>query len=203
MIGRLTGDIVDEGEDGALVVDVQGVGYEVFVPLGTRGKLAQEGPVTLHIHTHVREDQLVLYGFPSGDDRRVYRLLLGVNGVGPKVALAVLSKLDAHGLAEAVARQDRAAFKGVSGVGKKTAERLLLDLRDKTIVTGAPKVSAVAAMAGGPAVPLEGSVAQAVGLAVGMGYKRDDVERLAAVMDDDLQGLHVDKALRELLKNLG
>ena len=163
---------MEEHEDGAFTIDVAGVGSEVHAPLGTRGRLG-EGPVTLSIHTHVREDAITLFGFATADDRRVFRMLLGVTGIGPKVALALLGHLDAHALATAVARQDPAAFKGVPGVGKKLVERLLLDLRDKPLALGAPPP----ASAKSGAAPLGDVPTAVVSALVNMGYKRAEVER--------------------------
>jgi holliday junction DNA helicase RuvA len=171
MIGSLRGTIVEEHEDGTFTVDVGGVGYEIHAPLGTRGRVGV-GEVTLSIHTHVREDAITLFGFASPSDRRVFRLLLGVTGIGPKVALAILGHLDAHALATAVARQDPSAFKGISGVGKKLVERLLLDLRDKPLVAGAP-----ASTPASPRAPAEDASSAVVSALVNMGYKRAEVER--------------------------
>src|SRR5204863_148839 len=105
------------------VLDVNGVGYELFVPLTALGRLAHgTEAVTLHVHTHVREDALVLYGLATLDDRAAFRTLLGVSSVGPKIALAILSQMTGTELARAVATEDPGAFKGISGVGKKIAE---------------------------------------------------------------------------------
>ena len=95
MIGRLRGSIVQQGLEGLLILEVGGVGYEVFVPLGTVGRLPEggEGEAVLHIHTHVREDALVLYGFDTAEDKAAFRALLTVNSIGPKLALAILSSL--------------------------------------------------------------------------------------------------------------
>src|SRR5690349_9870494 len=132
MIGRVRGVVAERGEDGSCVIDVGGVGYEIFVPLGTLGRLPlPPAEVTLHVHTHVREDALVLYGFASLDDRAAFRTLLGVAGIGPKMAIAILSALDASELAAAVQSGDTARLRGIPGVGKKTTERLVLELKDK------------------------------------------------------------------------
>ena len=106
MIGRLTGKVVSQA-DGAAIVDVHGVGYEVQIPLGTIGRVAHDadGRVTLHIHTHAREDALILFGFASEADRLAFRTLIGVSSVGPKTALAVLGSLPAEALARAIAQR--------------------------------------------------------------------------------------------------
>src|SRR5215469_16528161 len=125
MIGRLAGKVVAQEADGSIVLDVAGVGYELATPLGTLGRVRPDDrdQVTLWVHTHVREDALALYGFADEGERFAFRTLLGVSNVGPKIALAVLGALPAAELALAVAKQDLASLKGISGVGKKIAER--------------------------------------------------------------------------------
>ena len=114
-----------------MLLDVAGVGYELSVPLSAIVKLKTDLETSFFVHTHVREDALILYGFEYDDDRSAFRTLLSVSGIGPRVALNVVSHMNAAELAEAVAREDRRAFKSISGVGKKTVERLLIDLKDK------------------------------------------------------------------------
>src|ERR1700761_2343613 len=115
MIGRLTGKVIAQEADGAIVLDVGGVGYELSAPIGTLGRARADdaGRVTLWVHTHVREDLLALYGFADETERAAFRALLGVSNVGPKIAVAVLGALPAAELAQAVARQDLAALKGI------------------------------------------------------------------------------------------
>jgi Holliday junction DNA helicase RuvA len=133
MIGRLTGRILAEEPDGAVVVDVGGVGYELLAPLGAvgRAKVEEDGRLTFFVHTHAREDALTLFGFASDADRAAFRMLIGVSNVGPKTGLAVLSALPANDLATAIAAKDVAQLTRIPGIGKKTAERLVLELRDK------------------------------------------------------------------------
>ena len=132
MIGRLTGKVVAQEAD-VLVVDVGGVGYELLVPLGTVGRAHTDhgGAQTFYVHTHVREEALQLFGFATEVDRTAFRTLIGVSNVGPKTAIAVLSSLPAMELARAVQSKDVGRLTSISGVGKKTAERLVLELRDK------------------------------------------------------------------------
>ena len=131
MIGRLEGVLAEKAPD-ALVLDVGGVGYELRVPLSTFMELPDPGKtVRLEVHTHVREDTLQLYGFLSPEERLGFRLLIGIAGVGPRVALAILSGLPVKRLLLAVRRKDVASLTGVPGVGPKTAERILIELRDK------------------------------------------------------------------------
>jgi Holliday junction DNA helicase RuvA len=131
MIGRLRGVLISKNAPFVLM-DVNGVGYEVEVPVSTLSALpSADHPLELHTHLVVREDAHLLYGFASLHERNAFRMLLKVSGVGPKLALALLSGLSVSELAGVVVRQDVTRLTRISGVGKKTAERLLLELRDK------------------------------------------------------------------------
>ncbi|MGH9884271.1 MAG: Holliday junction branch migration protein RuvA, partial [bacterium] len=133
MIARLEGLVVEKSPE-CVVLDVQGVGYEVRVPLSTFFELPDEGKlVRLRIHTHVREDAFSLFGFLSETERALFRLLLATSGVGPKLALSILSGLPVRKLAAALRAGDLATLTGIPGVGKKTAERMVLELRDKVL----------------------------------------------------------------------
>ena len=131
MIGRLTGRLATKSTDHVLL-DVGGVGYFVHIPLSTFYELPEaESPASLWIHTHVREDTLALYGFLTERERSLFLLLLGVAGIGPKVALTVLSGIPPAELVEALRKQDVRRLVAVPGVGKKTAERMVLELTEK------------------------------------------------------------------------
>jgi len=131
MIGRLTGMLVEKNPP-QITLDVQGVGYEVDVPMSTFYNLPAVGErVSLNIHMVVREDGQFLYGFAAEGERSVFRQLLKISGVGARIALAVLSGMSVSDLAQAVATQDAGRMTRIPGIGKKTAERLLLELRDK------------------------------------------------------------------------
>jgi holliday junction DNA helicase RuvA len=131
MIGRLSGILLEKNPP-QLLLDVQGVAYEVDVPMSTFYNLPQNGePVTLFTHLVVREDAHLLFGFGSENERRAFRQLLKVNGIGARIALAVLSGLSVAELAQAIAMQESGRLTRVPGIGKKTAERLLLELKDK------------------------------------------------------------------------
>jgi Holliday junction DNA helicase RuvA len=141
MIGRLSGKIVEKTGDGA-VVDTGGVGYDVTLPVSALAALPALGePVTLWIHTHVREDELKLIGFASGRDREAFRELIKVNGVGPKVALAVVGALPAAELGRAIDAGDVKRLSAIPGIGKKTAERIVLELGGKLTRGGEEKVA--------------------------------------------------------------
>jgi Holliday junction DNA helicase RuvA len=136
VIARLKGTLVEKSVT-LSVIDVSGVGYAVLHSLYTFEALPAPGnPVSLLTHLHVREDALQLYGFSTADERRLFELLLGVSGVGPKVALAVLSGLAPASFARAIADENLAALTRIAGVGRKTAERIVIDLRDKLAPAG-------------------------------------------------------------------
>ena len=131
MIGFLRGRIADK-QPNLLIVDVQGVGYEVHVPLSTfydAGEVGDE--ITLRIYTHVREDALQLYGFLTELERQLFERLISVSGIGPKLAVSVLSGMDPREVLSAVQRGDVARLTGIPGIGKKTSERIVLELRDR------------------------------------------------------------------------
>jgi Holliday junction DNA helicase RuvA len=131
MIGRIHGKLLEKHPP-QIVIDVHGVGYELDVPMSTFYQLPATGAeVTLHTHLVVREDAHQLYGFASESEREAFRQLLKISGVGARTALAVLSGLSVHDLRDAVASQDGGRLTKIPGIGKKTAERLLLELRDK------------------------------------------------------------------------
>lgn len=132
MIGSLRGLLLDRSAKGEVLVEVGGVGYRVQVPTSAHSQLGELGsPVFLHVHTHVREDALVLYGFPSADERVAFEALLGTHGIGPAVALNILSVHSPSALRRAVAGDDVDALTLVPGIGKKTAARLLLELKSR------------------------------------------------------------------------
>jgi Holliday junction DNA helicase RuvA len=169
VIARLEGVLAEKAPE-LVVLDVHGVGYEVRVPLSTFFELPDEGKtVRLHIHTHVREDALQLYGFGSETERVLFKLLIATSGVGPKLALAILSGLPAGRLVGALRAGDLAALVGVPGVGKKTAERIVIDLREKAHaldVAARPELAA----------PPDGAAAAESALC-NLGYARPQAER--------------------------
>lgn len=151
MIGRLSGRLLEKLPP-HLLLDVQGVGYEVDAPMTTFYQLPAVGEtVTLHIHQVVREDALLLYGFASRAERETFRQLLKVSGIGAKIALAILSSLSADELALAVAGENVARLSKVPGIGKKTAERLILELRGKLGVAASDSPAALPMQAGNDA----------------------------------------------------
>jgi holliday junction DNA helicase RuvA len=189
VIARIEGVLVEKTPD-AVVIDVNGVGYELRVPLSTFFDLPDEGKtVRLRVHTHVREDALLLYGFGTELERTLFRLLIGASGVGPKLALAILSGLPVDKLVAALRQGSLAALVGVPGVGKKTAERIVVELRDRVagIETSATPVTA----------PKDDVGAQAESALVNLGYPRAHAEK---AVQRALSALDESPGLESLIK---
>jgi holliday junction DNA helicase RuvA len=197
VIGRLSGKVVADDPGGALVLDVHGVGYELLTPVGTRGRADAGADLTvLYVHTHVREDALDLFGFASELERRVFRLLIEVPNVGPRTALNVLSALPTSELADAVHAADVARLCRVPGIGKKTAERLVLELKEKL-----PKLADRVRPAEAP--PARRDDAQRlVGALTNMGYRAAEAERAVKSLGDRVGKEPVADLLREALAHL-
>ncbi|MBM4359107.1 MAG: Holliday junction branch migration protein RuvA [Deltaproteobacteria bacterium] len=192
MIGRLTGRLLESEPDGTVLLEVGGVGYEVTTPVGAIGRAAVSGDaLTLHVHTHVREDALELFGFASATERSAFRALLTVSHVGPKLALAVLGALDVAELAAAIDREDLTSLKKIPGVGLKTAQRIALELKGKLGVVAADAVAPRRAKIPEPATGPKGQLTDAL---VRMGWKLPEVERAVSTLPD------LDRPLGELLR---
>jgi Holliday junction DNA helicase RuvA len=196
VIGRLTGRVVNEEPD-LVVLDVGGVGYEITVPLGTIGRAQQDdaGRVTLFVHTHVREDALALFGFASEADRSTFRTLINVPNVGPKTAITILSQVSFDDLARAVSNNDVKRLTAVQGVGKKTAERLVLELKDKLKASPIAPTSPTAPTARKPSGQGE-TLHDAL---VRMGYRPIEAERAVAAIGDRVEAQPIGQSLREAL----
>lgn len=172
MIALLRGQVIDKHPD-RLIVDVHGVGYEVHVPLSTYYNVGEEGAeVSLRVHTHVREDALQLYGFLTTLEQQVFERLLGISGIGPKLALAVLSGIESSELIGSVQRGDVARLTRIPGVGKKTAERIVLELKDRLSQFAIAPASTTAALS--PHDRLKDDVVSAL---VNLGYHRPLAEK--------------------------
>jgi Holliday junction DNA helicase RuvA len=192
MIGSLRGSLGARTASNEVLVEVGGVGYRVAVTTSTAAGLGPAGsPVFLYVHTHVREDALVLYGFAHDDERRCFEALLGAHGVGPALALAILSRLSPATLSTAVLEDDVATLCDVPGVGRKTAARLLIDLKSRLEL---PDLSA-AEVDGGPASARNETRAALAEL----GYSPDEIR---AALDGLDQGLGVEELLKQALREL-
>lgn len=183
MIGRLFGEVLEK-QPPQLLIDVNGVGYEVQCPMTTFYRLADmDGKVILHTHLAVSETAQQLYGFFDPRDRRLFRLLIKVNGVGPKLALSILSGMEADDFVRRVMEGNTVALTKLPGVGKKTAERLLIDMRDRlvdfdssAVPKSATELNAVAEVPSQNAV-----IAEAESALVALGYKPTDASRMINV----------------------
>jgi Holliday junction DNA helicase RuvA len=196
VIGSLRGTLADRPGTGEVIVEVHGVGYRVSVPATALAGLGAPGSdVFLHVHTHVREDAIVLYGFPHADERRCFEALIGAHGVGPSLALAILSSLSPAALSTAVLEDDSDTLCLVPGVGKKTAARLMLELKarlDLPVLDGGPSDHGATGSARG----------EARAALVELGYGPDEI---AGALDGLDTGAPVEElvrsALRELVRN--
>ena len=170
MIAHLRGRLISKHPNQA-IVEAGGVGYDVTITVPTFSELPAGGTeVALHIHTHVREDALALYGFLRAEEKQLFEKLIMVSGIGPKLAITILSGMPADAMVAAIRGNDVAALTRIPGIGKKTAERMVLELRDKLEAFG---VAAVAAAAS----PVEEDVISAL---VNLGYQRPLAERALA-----------------------
>lgn len=181
MIGWLRGRVISE-EPSGLVLDVGGVGYELTAPVGTLGRAPKEpsGEVELWVHTHVREDALELFGFASELERRVFRLLVSVPNVGPKTAVGVLGALPLADLSRAISARDLGRLGKVPGIGKKTAERLVVELVDKLPSLVPPESFAKGASGKPTEVGTAGNNQLLLKALVNMGYRPAEAERAVA-----------------------
>lgn len=190
MIAFLTGRVAARAAGHALI-EVGGIGYRLIMSTSSLAALPAEGDeVTVHTHLHVREDELTLYGFESEEERALFEALIGVSGVGPKVALAILSGLRPDALRTALARDDVALLSSVPGVGKKTAQRLLIDLKDKL---GAPAL-------GGSGGGSSHAAVEAREALLSMGFSPAEA---AVGLKDVPDGASTEQLLKSALKVLG
>lgn len=174
MIAHLRGRLLLKHPNQA-IIETGGVGYDVTISVPTFSDLPPIGSeVALHIHTHVREDLIALYGFLRPAEKQLFEKLITVSGIGPKLAITILSGMPANELAAAIRGNDVARLTRIPGIGKKTAERMLLELRDKLPSAGAEQVTAAAA-----ATPIEEDVLSAL---VNLGYQRAAAERAVGLV---------------------
>ena len=196
MIGRLTGTLAGEEPKGTLVIDVAGVGYELFAPAGTAGKLKTdtEGRCIVFVHTHLRSEALELYGFAHESERELFRLLINVPNVGPRTALNVLGALPVVDLISAVSSGDLKRLYQVPGIGKKTAERLVLELKEKLLSLQPGQVEVAAAKGG--------NRERLVTALTNMGYRSAEAERAVKNLGTRVDSEPIGPLLREALQLL-
>ncbi|VVN82551.1 Holliday junction branch migration protein RuvA [Pseudomonas fluorescens] len=203
MIGRLRGTLAEK-QPPHLILDVNGLGYELEVPMTTLYRLPSVGePLTLHTHLVVREDAQLLYGFFGKRERDFFRELIRLNGVGPKLALALMSSLEVDELVRCVQSQDTSALTKVPGVGKKTAERLLVELKDrfKAWETVPAMFALVPNQPGGPeAAPVATAENDAVSALISLGYKPQEASKAISAIKE--KGLSSEDMIRRALKGM-
>lgn len=188
MIAQLEGKIAGIRE-GSVILMVGGVGYKVTVSTYALGKIAGAESVSLHIHTYVREDQLALYGFLDEEELRMFELLISISGIGPKVALSILSIADVRTIRTAIVNKDPSILTRVSGVGKKTAERVIVELQNKVDAIGVEDQAT--ALAGQDALEALAS----------LGYSVTEAREALKLVPADV--IDVSARIRQALKNLG
>ncbi|EZH78209.1 MAG: Holliday junction branch migration protein RuvA [Pseudomonas sp.] len=200
MIGRLRGTLAEK-QPPHLLLDVNGVGYELEVPMTTLYRLPAVGePLSLHTHQVVREDAHLLYGFFEKRERELFRELIRLNGVGPKLALALMSGLEVDELVRCVQAQDTAALVKVPGVGKKTAERLLVELKDR--FKAWESIPSIAPLVVEPQLAQAVSSAEndAVSALISLGYKPQEASRAVAAVKED--GMSSEDLIRRALRGM-
>jgi len=193
LIGSLRGTVLERGLDGVVLLEVGGVGYHVIVSPRTLSELEPTTTAFLHIHHHIREDAQTLYGFAAREERTTFNVLIATHGVGPAVAMAILATHPPATLVDIVAAGDVASLTLVPGIGRKTAERLLVELKNRLSL---PLLDPVGASGGGSVV---GDVREAL---AGLGYGPEEIrDVLREVPTDD--GVDASSLLRDALKSLG
>ena len=197
MIGFLRGKLLSSSPE-QLLLDVGGVGYCIQVPFSTYCEIesgGQEETIELHIHTHVREDALDLYGFFTSHEKKVFESLIGVNGIGPRLAQVIMSGMSWEELLTALAGADSARLVRIPGVGKKTAERMVLELRDKAVAMRS-------ALGSDPVAAVSSGQEDLSSALVNLGYRRSDADRVASEVFDDAPDEAFHELLRRSLKKL-
>jgi len=200
LIGRIRGKLIEK-QTSLLLVDVQGLGYEVEVPFSAAFALSElNQDIVLHTHLVVREDAQLLYGFATVKDRDLFRLLIKINGVGPKLGLTILSGLDSAQLARCVRDEDSSTLVKLPGVGKKTAERLVIELRDKLKDWSTPDDDLLAT--GEPALVTSASkvIEDAGSALIALGYKPQEATKAVNAIESD--GLSSQQVIRLALKSM-
>ena len=198
MIALIRGTLAYKSID-HVIIDVGGVGYRLSIPLSTFYSLPETGEVSLFTHTHVREDALLLFGFLSMEEKELFIILIGISGVGPKLAVNILSHIPVGELKRAIAEGDIKRLSGLPGIGKKTAERLVLELKDKVgPIDELPASSDTTAVAGPTRNILINDVISAL---VNLGYKENTARKVLESMEL-APGLTMEEALKGALKIL-
>ena len=205
MIAHLSGTLISK-QATSVIVDVGGVGYDVAIPLSTFYELGEIGePVQLRVYTHVREDALQLYGFKSARERELFLQLISVNGVGPGLAIKLLSGMNADEMIASIRTNNLVRLVAIPGVGRKTAERLVVDLRDKIAALSSPALEeefAAKAAVGGAPTTTEAMRNDAMSALANLGYQKAAIEKAVKNAIDEGGELSVEVILRRSLRSL-
>jgi Holliday junction DNA helicase RuvA len=194
MIAHLRGKLLAKHPN-QVIVETSGVGYDVTITVPTFSDLPETGTeVALHIHTHVREDALALYGFLRSSEKLLFEKLITVSGIGPKLAITILSGMPADEMVRSIRGNDIARLTRIPGIGKKTAERMVLELRDKL-----PEIGPTAIPTASPLSPIEDDVCSAL---LNLGYQRPAVEKALAAVSQDGSAKSFDQMFRAVLGRL-
>lgn len=197
MIALLTGLIAHKSPD-HVILDVHGVGYRVHIPFSTYYELPEEGgPASLHIHTSVREDAILLYGFRTRLEKSFFQMLIAVSGIGPKLARDILSNIQPGQLAQALSQGDLGKLSTIPGIGKKTAERLVLELKDKVDKLDLSSLPAAETRE----IPADDVAEDVLSALLNLGYKEPQVRKALAGLDAG-GGVSVEGLLKQALKIL-
>ncbi|MGI8917918.1 MAG: Holliday junction branch migration protein RuvA [Pyrinomonadaceae bacterium] len=203
MIAHLSGTLLSK-QATSVILDVAGVGYEVSIPLSTFYELEDPGSnVQLRIYTHVREDALQLYGFKTARERELFLRLISVSGIGPKLGITLLSGMSADEMITSIRNNNLAKLTLIPGVGRKTAERLVMELRDKVASLSAGVDEDLGVRSDAAAVPTEDSMrADALSALLNLGYQRNAAEKAVAASLSDDGEVSVESILRSSLRKL-
>ncbi|MCW8886414.1 MAG: Holliday junction branch migration protein RuvA [Motiliproteus sp.] len=204
MIGRIRGELLEK-QPPQLLVDVRGIGYEIEAPMSTFYRLPEIGKVVeLHTHFVVREDAQLLYGFHSRQERAMFRTLIKINGVGPKLGLTILSGIEVDELARCISHDDTAALIRLPGVGKKTAERLIVEMRDKLNdwMPEAPFELSSSDAAGSSPVAANDGRQEAESALIALGYKPAQATKAVSQAAKELGNTDSEQLIRQALKGM-
>ncbi len=194
MIGKLTGKILEKNPP-EILLEVGGIGYEILCPMSSFYEMGTEANLVLHTHFHVKEDAQTLYGFISKDEKTLFRELIRVNGIGPKVALAILSHLNIASLMNAVALEDDVLLAKTPGIGKKTAQKLIVELKDRLekLELSNTKYQKITASHPNPNLIKASAALQS------LGFKTKEADRMLDAINDD--SLSTEALIRQALQN--
>jgi len=204
MIAHLSGTLLSK-QATAVILDVGGVGYEVTIPLSTFYDLEEPGSeVQLRIYTHVREDALQLYGFRTARERELFLKLISVSGIGPRLGITLLSGMSADEMIASIRTNNLARLTLIPGIGRKTAERLVIELRDKVAALSSPELEEElgAKPAASPEPTVDSVRADALSALLNLGYQRSAAEKAIAAMVSENEDVSVESVLRGSLRKL-